>query len=112
LELLRGWVANGYFDKKRTALEICKKLSIDSEVDFRISELEKCLKKLCGSKLDILQKKSSDGFLRYWKKCLSSIPFGMIRYRVKKGPIRQLNILNPSFIREGENGMDCKYSRK
>lgn len=74
LELLRGWVCNGYFDRKRTALEIYKKVSADSEVDFQISELEKCLKKLCGSKLDILQKKSFDGLLRYWKKCPPNAP--------------------------------------
>ena len=68
LELLRGWVGNGYFDKKRTALEICKKVSTDGEVDFRISELEKCLKILCGVRFDCMNKKSFDGVLMYWRK--------------------------------------------
>ena len=35
---------------------------------FRIDELEKCLKVLCGSRLQALEKESIDGLLRYWKR--------------------------------------------
>jgi len=66
LNLLKQWAGSGYFAKKRTGLEIYKEIGTESEITFRVSELEKCLKTLCGSKYALLQKKSIDGILRYW----------------------------------------------
>lgn len=68
LELLRGWIDNGYFDKKRTALEIYKKANANSGITFRVSELEKCLKILCGVRSECMDKKFFDGVLMYWRK--------------------------------------------
>lgn len=64
LDLLKQWIADSYFDQKRDALEIYKKLT--SETVFTFSELEKCLKILCRSRSPALQKKSIDGVLKYW----------------------------------------------
>jgi hypothetical protein len=68
LDLLKLLVKNGYFDEKRNGLEIYKKIKADSEIPFRVSELEKCLKIIGGSKYNIICKKPVDGILRYWKK--------------------------------------------
>src|SRR5690606_42064735 len=68
LGLLTQWTRSGYFDEKRTSLEIYKKIITDGEITFRISELEKCLKILCSNRTSLLQKKSIDGILMYWKR--------------------------------------------
>ena len=68
LEWLIGWIDNGYFDKKRTALEIYKKASAESGITFRIGELEKCIKILCGSRSNRMDKEPIDGILMYWRK--------------------------------------------
>lgn len=67
LELLKRWIADGYFDDRRDALEIFKKLKEGTAFPFAISELEKCLKTLCGKRSLLLQRKSVDGILNYWK---------------------------------------------
>ena len=66
LAMLKQWVADGYFDQNQNALEIYKKLNAEN-VEFRISELEKCLKILCGTGQQLLQKESIDGLLMYSK---------------------------------------------
>ncbi|MEC3879760.1 hypothetical protein [Parapedobacter sp. 10938] len=68
LDVLKRWIDDGYFDKKRTALEIYKKLLAARDIRFRISELEKCLKILGGSRHAIIAKKPLDGVLMYWKR--------------------------------------------
>ncbi|TYR36326.1 hypothetical protein FXV77_10485 [Sphingobacterium phlebotomi] len=67
LALLKRWIDEGYFEQKRAALEIYKKLDSESSLVFQISEIEKCMKILCGTRHALLQKKSIDGVLRYWK---------------------------------------------
>lgn len=67
LEILKGWIEQSYFDQKRDALDIFKKLKTQSSIKFRVSDIEKCMKILCGSRLSLLQKDSIGGVLRYWK---------------------------------------------
>lgn len=67
LVLLKRWIDEGYFEQKRTALEIYKRLNTEFTIVFQVGELEKCLKILCGTRHALLQKKSFDGMLRYWK---------------------------------------------
>lgn len=68
LELLKFWIEQGYFDKKVSGLEIFKRLKSESAIGFRVSDIEKCMKILCGSRQALLQKDSIDGVLRYWRK--------------------------------------------
>lgn len=68
LALLKQWVIDGYFDQKRNALEIYKRLNAEVSIKYRISELEKCFKILCGTRHQHLQKESIDGILMYWKR--------------------------------------------
>ncbi|WP_164111813.1 MULTISPECIES: hypothetical protein [Sphingobacterium] len=65
LAMLKQWVADGYFNRNQNALEIYKKLKAEN-VAFPISELEKCLKVLCGTGQQLLEKESIDGLLMYW----------------------------------------------
>ena len=67
LELLKFWIEQGYFDQQVTGLEIFKRLKSESAIGFRVSDIEKCLKILCGSRQALLQKNSIDGVLRYCK---------------------------------------------
>ena len=67
LASLKQWVADGYFNQNQNALEIYKKLKATENVEFRINELEKCLKILCGTGQQPLQKESIDGVLMYRK---------------------------------------------
>lgn len=62
---LKKWVSEGYFDQKQYALEIYKKLNTETTVQYRISDLEKCLKILSGTRQQVLQKESKDGVLMY-----------------------------------------------
>ena len=69
LKLLTDWINDGYFDTQQTALEIYKKARGNSRAGaFRVDELEKCLKALCGSRFQVLEKKPVEGLLRYWKR--------------------------------------------
>ncbi|TJZ53592.1 hypothetical protein FAZ15_16275 [Sphingobacterium olei] len=68
LDLLKLWIIEGYFDQKRDALEIYKKLNAERDAVFQISELEKCIKILCSIRHELLEKESIDGVLKYWKK--------------------------------------------
>jgi len=65
--LLKTWIDEGYFGQERNALEIYKRLYTEFTIVFQVSELEKCMKILCGSRHALLQKKSVDGVLRYWR---------------------------------------------
>lgn len=65
LTVLKQWVSEGYFDQNQDALEIYKKLSTESAIEYSISELEKCLKTLCSTRHQILRKESIDGVLMY-----------------------------------------------
>ncbi|NPE48516.1 hypothetical protein [Sphingobacterium prati] len=67
LELLKTWIEQSYFDRQVNALEIFKRLKAESSIKFRVSDIEKCMKILCGSRQALLQKDSIDGVLRYWK---------------------------------------------
>lgn len=67
LELLKFWIEKGYFDQQVSALEIFKRLKVESTITFRVSDIEKCIKILCGSRQALLHKDSIDGVLRYWK---------------------------------------------
>ncbi|WP_146191109.1 DUF2797 domain-containing protein [Sphingobacterium athyrii] len=67
LALLKNWIDQGYFEQKRDALEIFKKIKAQGMFKFRISDIEKCMKILCGSRQALLQKDSVDGVLRYWR---------------------------------------------
>ncbi|WP_164108685.1 MULTISPECIES: hypothetical protein [Sphingobacterium] len=66
MAVLKQWIADSYFDQNQNALEIYKKLKAEN-LEFRISELEKCLKVLCGTGQQLLQKESIDGVLMYSK---------------------------------------------
>jgi len=68
LDLLKRWTSDGYFDKKRTGLDIYKALISTKETNFRINELEKCLKVLAGTQHAIICKKPLRGVLMYWKR--------------------------------------------
>lgn len=68
LDLLKEWVNDGYFDKKRTSLDIYKLLIASKNISFRISDLEKCLMILGGKRHAALCKKTSSGVLMYWKR--------------------------------------------
>lgn len=67
LELLKVWIEQGYFDRQVSALEIFNNLKAESSIKFRVSDIEKCMKILCGSRQALLQKDSTAGVLRYWK---------------------------------------------
>lgn len=67
LELLKTWIEQDYFDRKISALEIFKRFKAELSIKFRVSDIEKCIKILCGSRQALLQKESIDGVLRYWK---------------------------------------------
>lgn len=67
LELLKFWIEQGYFDQQVSGLEIFKRLKAESTITFRVSDIEKCMKILCGSRQALLQKDSIDGVLRYWR---------------------------------------------
>lgn len=71
LALLKIWIDEGYFEQKRAALEIYKILNTAFTIVFQISELEKCMKILCGTRRALLQKESTDGVLRYWERSIS-----------------------------------------
>lgn len=66
--LLTSWIADGYFDLQRDGLEIYDGINTDTGITFRISELEKCLKVLCGSEVMLLKKEPVDGILKYWRR--------------------------------------------
>lgn len=68
LDLLITWIDEGYFDQKRTALELYNRLNAENEINFRPSELEKCIKILASKSQQRLEKRSIDGVLTYWKK--------------------------------------------
>lgn len=68
LEVLEVWIKEGYFDKQISAIEIFKRLKAESTIKFRVSDIEKCIKILCGSRQDLLKKDSIDGVLKYWRK--------------------------------------------
>lgn len=67
LALLTQWVEEGFFDQKKTALECYKELRRLPDLEFTISDLEKCIKVLYSKPMLLLQKKSIDGILRYWR---------------------------------------------
>jgi hypothetical protein len=68
LELLKTWIEQGYFDQKISSIEIFTKVKAESSIKIRVSDIEKCIKILCGSRETLLQKDSIDGVLRYWRK--------------------------------------------
>jgi len=67
LELIKFWIEQGYFDQQVSGLEIFKRLKSELAIGFRVSDIEKCMKILCGSRQALLQKDSIDGVLRYWR---------------------------------------------
>ncbi|TCR13953.1 hypothetical protein EDF67_10156 [Sphingobacterium sp. JUb78] len=65
LDLLIKWIDEGVLDLPTPSIDIWKKLISESQFEFSISDLEKCLKIL--STKSILTKKTIDGIIYYWK---------------------------------------------
>ncbi len=72
LALLEAWIGDGYFDVQRNGLEIFNRLNAETEIAFRASELEKCLKVLYSSEVMLLDKERVDGILKYWRRDVST----------------------------------------
>ncbi|QQD12359.1 nuclear transport factor 2 family protein [Sphingobacterium sp. UDSM-2020] len=65
LDLLIKWIDEGILDLPTPSINIWKKLISESQFEFSISDLEKCIKIL--STKSILTKQTIDGIIYYWK---------------------------------------------
>lgn len=65
LDLLIKWIDEGILDLPTPSIDIWKKLISESQFEFSISDLEKCIKIL--STKSILTKQTIDGIIYYWK---------------------------------------------
>lgn len=72
LDVLIQWVNEGFFDQQKTALDCYKRAHTLPDLEFTISDLEKCIKVLCSKPAQSLQKKSIDGVLRYWRRAYNT----------------------------------------
>lgn len=67
LNLLEEWIDNGVFDLPIPSIDIWNKLISESQFEFSISDLEKCIKILSTKPNNILTKKTIDGIINYGK---------------------------------------------
>lgn len=67
LNLLEEWIDNGFFDLPIPSIDIWKKLKSESQFEFSISDLEKCIKILSSKSKNLLTKETIDGIIYYWK---------------------------------------------
>lgn len=65
MKFLKTWIAQGYFNEERDALQIYNKLKAECDIPHSISDIEKCIKVLCGTKAPILKKEIKKGILKY-----------------------------------------------
>ncbi|MEJ5148468.1 nuclear transport factor 2 family protein [Sphingobacterium sp. MYb388] len=65
LDLLIKWIDESILDLPTSSIDIWKKLISESQFEFSISDLEKCIKIL--STKSILTKQTIDGIIYYWK---------------------------------------------
>lgn len=65
LDLLIKWIDESILDLPTPSIDIWKKLISESQFEFSISDLEKCIKILCTK--SILTKQTIDGIIYYWK---------------------------------------------
>ncbi|TJZ53594.1 hypothetical protein FAZ15_16295 [Sphingobacterium olei] len=61
LDLLKRWIIEGYFDQKRDALEIYKKLNAERDAMFQISELENASRYCAASAMKCLKRNPLTG---------------------------------------------------